>query len=178
MTNNSDRELVELAVDGDVASFGKLCERYYSAMAAIAYAVLGSNELAEDVAQEAFARALSNLDSLKNKEKFAQWLARICRNVANDTGRAKFKRASTEDLEQFAAKESPESNDEMVRLAISKLAIHEKELIVLRYYDNLSYEQISSVLGISKPAINGRLTRAKRKLAEYLKQNGFSQVKL
>jgi len=51
-------------------------------------------------------------------------------------------------------------------------------LIVLRYYDGLSYEEISSVLGISKATINGRLTRAKRKIARYLQRNGFLENRL
>ncbi|MHC4335413.1 MAG: RNA polymerase sigma factor [Planctomycetota bacterium] len=45
--------------------------------------------------------------------------------------------------------------------------------MVLRYYDGLSYDEMSSVLGISKPTINGRLTRAKRKMAKYLQRDGF-----
>jgi RNA polymerase sigma-70 factor (ECF subfamily) len=66
----------------------------------------------------------------------------------------------------------------MIRSAIEQLPASAKELIVLRYYNNLSYEQISAVLGISKATINGRLTRAKRKLARYLKQNGFPENQL
>jgi DNA-directed RNA polymerase specialized sigma24 family protein len=46
---------------------------------------------------------------------------------------------------------------------------------VLRYYNNLSYERIGAILGISHAAINGRLARTKQKMAKYLKQNGFSE---
>jgi DNA-directed RNA polymerase specialized sigma24 family protein len=49
-------------------------------------------------------------------------------------------------------------------------------LVYLKYYDGLSYEQISKVLGISEQAINGRLRRAKRKMADYLRQNDFDEV--
>ncbi len=47
-----------------------------------------------------------------------------------------------------------------------------REVVILRYYNNCSYEQISAVLGLSKMMINGRLTRAKRKLARYLRRRG------
>jgi RNA polymerase sigma-70 factor (ECF subfamily) len=63
-----------------------------------------------------------------------------------------------------------------VKNALSKLSASSKEVIYLRYYDGLSYDQISEVLGISEQAINGRLRRAKRKLAQILKREGFKQV--
>jgi len=66
----------------------------------------------------------------------------------------------------------------VIRRAIEQLPESAKDLVVLRYYDGLSYEQISSVLGISRASINGRLTRAKRKMADYLKRNGFPENRL
>jgi len=69
-------------------------------------------------------------------------------------------------------------NRRLIWQAIEQLPASTKELIVLRYYDGLSYEEISSVLGISGPSINGRLTRAKRKMARYLRRNGFPENRL
>jgi len=51
-----------------------------------------------------------------------------------------------------------------------------REPIVLRYYDNLSYQQISNILGISQVAVNGRILRAKQKIARQLKQVGITGV--
>ena len=79
-----ERQLVEDAVGGDIESFGKLCRRYYPAMVAIGYSILADHQLAEDVAQESFARALVNLRNLKDKRRFAPWLAAICRNVSKE----------------------------------------------------------------------------------------------
>jgi RNA polymerase sigma-70 factor (ECF subfamily) len=62
----------------------------------------------------------------------------------------------------------------VIHRAIQQLKPAERELIVLRYYDNLPYERIASVLDISVQAVNGRLTRAKRKIAKYLKRNGLT----
>src|SRR4030042_3688966 len=90
-----ESRLVEAATAGDLESFGRLCQRYYAAMAAIAYSVLADHQLAEDAAQESFARALVNLKNLKTKSRFAPWLAAICRNVAKDMVAAKAKRRST-----------------------------------------------------------------------------------
>ena len=141
-------------------------------MVAIGYSVLSDHGLAEDVAQEAFARALGSLRSLRNKARFGPWLARICRNVANDMVTARARQTRAEDVPNTA----DDSNDDgirAVRRALEQLPVSTKELVVLRYYDGLSYDEISSVLGISKPTINGRLTRAKRKMAKYLQRDGF-----
>ena len=178
MENESERELVEAAIGGDIESFGELCGRYYTAMVAIAYVVLSDHQLAEDAAQESFARALVNLKNLKKKSRFAPWLAAICRNVAKDMVRAEAKHISTEDLSQVALKNHDDENDHEIRRAIEQLPAPAKELIVLRYYNSLSYDQIGSVLKISRATINGRLLRAKRKIAKYLRKNGFPENRL
>ncbi|MHC4456313.1 MAG: RNA polymerase sigma factor [Planctomycetota bacterium] len=170
---NLQTKLVEAAVGGDIHSFGELCRQYYASMVAIGYSVLADHQLAEDAAQEAFARALSNLGALKNKKKFAPWLAAICRNVAKDMVAIKVRQINTGDLSQAAENDNRDDSIQAVRQAIEKLPVSAKELIILRYYNGLSYEQIGSVLGISRQTVNGRLMRAKRKMAKYLRRNGF-----
>ena len=171
--NEPERALVDAAIAGDIERFGELCQRYYPAMVAIAYVVLSDHQLAEDAAQESFARALVNLRRLKNENRFAPWLAAICRNVAKDMIAIKAKERNTEDLSNVAEKNNKDENNRAIRRAIEQLPGAAKELIVLRYYNNLSYEQMASVSGVSRAAINGRLARAKRKMAHYLKHNGF-----
>ena len=178
MPERSEIHLIEAAAGGDIESFGELCRRYYAAMAAIAYAVLSDHQLAEDAAQESFARALVRINSLKERAKFAPWLAAICRNVAKDMIATKAKQIGTEDISQVDKVENHDENDRAIRRVIEHLPESTKDLVVLRYYDGLSYEQISSVLGISKTSINGRLTRAKRKMANYLRRNGFPENQL
>jgi len=174
----SEIHLIEAAIDGDIESFGELCRRYYAAMVAVGYAVLSDHQLAEDAAQESFARALVRIKSLKERAKFAQWLAAICRNVAKDIIATRAKQIRTEDISQVDEVENHDENDRAIRRAIEQLPESAKDLVVLRYYDGLSYEQISSILGISKASINGRLTRAKRKMADYLRKNGFPESRL
>jgi RNA polymerase sigma-70 factor (ECF subfamily) len=176
--DESERKLVEAAVGGDIESFGKLCQRYYPAMAAVGYSVLGDHQLAEDAAQESFARALVNLRKLKKQTRFAPWLAAICRNVAKDMVATKDRQISSKDLSQAARNNNHDENNRLIRRAIEQLPVSAKELMVLRYYNGLSYEQIGSVLDISKGTINGRITRAKRKMAQYLKRNGFPENRL
>lgn len=178
MPDKSETRLVEAAVGGDIESFGKLCRRYYGPMVAIAYSVVSDHQLAEDAAQESFARALVSLRKLKKQTRFAPWLAAICRNVAKDMVATKVRQISTKDFSQAARNNNHDESRRLIRRAIEQLPVSAKELVVLRYYNGLSYEQIASVLGISQAAINGRLSRAKRKMADYLKRNGFPENQL
>jgi RNA polymerase sigma-70 factor (ECF subfamily) len=174
----SEIHLIEAAAGGDIESFGELCRQYYVAMVAVAYAVLNDHQLAEDAAQESFARALVNLKNLKNSSRFAPWLAAICRNVAKDMVTARVRQTKAEDLSNTTLNDNDDENSLAICRAIEQLPAPAKDLIVLRYYNSLSYEQIGSVLGISRATINGRILRAKRKMANYLKKNGFPENRL
>jgi RNA polymerase sigma-70 factor (ECF subfamily) len=173
VTDQSQTELLQSALEGHIDSFGELCRRHYAPLAAVAYAVLADHQLAEDAAQEAFARALTRLESLKRPEKFAPWLAAICRNIARDMLAAKARQVNIANLSSLPNPDKDDRDERLVKKAVAQLPESEKELIVLKYYDGFSYEQISAVLDISKPAINGRLTRAKKKLAAHLKRMGL-----
>jgi RNA polymerase sigma-70 factor (ECF subfamily) len=145
-------------------------------MVAIAHSILGDRDLAEDAAQLSFAKAAVKLPLLKDSNKFAGWLAVICRNAARDFARRQ--KDCKVPNRYLGAVDKPEKDDskEAVKKALKKLSDSAREIIYLRYYDGLSYEQISSVLGISEQAINGRLRRAKKKMAEYLRRQGFNEA--
>ena len=169
----SGTQLVEAAFDGDLESFGELCRRHYAAIAAIAYSVLVDQQLAEDAAQETFARALTNLGRLQKPAKLVPWLAAICRNVARDILKARSRQVNTESLSGLSDGDVQDHDTRAVEQAVGRLPESERDVVVLKYYNGFSYDQISAVLGISKPAVNGRLTRAKQKLTTYLKRSGF-----
>jgi RNA polymerase sigma-70 factor (ECF subfamily) len=171
-------ELLDLVLSGDIASFGKLCDRYYNSIVAIAYSVLTDHHLAEDAAQETFLRALKNLKKLKSKEKFGSWLAQICRNVAKDMAKKKLRGIDTEDVLPLTDGGNDEHENQAVKQAIGRLSLSDRELIVLRYYNSMSHEQMSSVLGLSKAAINNRLVRSRKKIAKHLQNNGFAEIEL
>ncbi len=176
MVQEPDTTLVKAAIKGDTESFTELCRRYYPAMVAIAHSILGDRDLAEDAAQMAFAKAAVKLPQIKNKTKFPGWLAAICRNLARDLIRRENGHQRTNELSSIATKTNSDDSTEIVREALNKLSASGKEMIYLRFYNGLSYEQISSVLGISEQAINGRLRRAKKKMAQILRREGFGKV--
>jgi len=172
---NSDTQWVEAAQNGHLESFGALYERYHSPMVALAYSMLADRDLAEDAAQEVFAVACRDIGNLKSKERFAAWLAGICRNVSRQMLRAqKIKPAALRD--DYAARSDNDAQDhrEAIRRAVWRLREAERELVILRYFDGFSQARISEVLNLTPQAVNGRLVRAKRKIAKYLKRNGMT----
>ncbi len=168
--------LVEQAIRGDGDSFTELCRRYYGPMVAIGHAILGDRHLAEDAAQEAFARAAVHLPKLRKADQFGPWVAAICRNEARNLARARREPHSDGEAPVEKPLSRAGESGEVVKKALNRLSAEAREVIFLRFYDGLSYEQISAALGISEQAINGRLRRAKRKLAQYLRRDGLSEV--
>ena len=175
MKMNSETQLVEAAQNGHLESFGSLYERFHSPMVALAYSMLADRDLAEDAAQEVFAIACRDIGSLKSKERFAAWLAGICRNVSRQMLKANKGRGIAPDNEPAVVRrDDTEDRREAIRRAVWSLRESERELVVMRYFDGFSQVQISEVLDISSQAVNGRLVRAKRKIAKYLKRNGLT----
>lgn len=178
----SDRDLVEAAQQGRLDSFGALYQRYHNPIVALAYAQLGDKHLAEDAAQEVFAIACRDLRSLRDRDKFGVWLGGICRNVCRQMLRVKIRTAplpcgpAAPGWESEVARDrGPEQKEQWdaVRRAVWQLPTDERELIMMRYFDGFSQARISQVLDLTPAAVNGRLTRAKRKIAELLEHSGF-----
>ena len=179
--DDTETTLVRAAVNGDVDSFGSLCERYYCAIVAIAYSRLRDRDLAEDAAQEAFLSAFRNISKLRDAKQFGRWATGICRNVSSDMARERAgnKLIGIHDRDLPSKKEDEnENNVETVKNIIAELNVGMKEVIYLRYYSKMSYQQISNVLGISQEAVNGRLRRAKKVIAKKLSRLTSVEVKL
>jgi RNA polymerase sigma-70 factor, ECF subfamily len=172
----SDAVLVEAAQHGRLDSFGALYQRYHNPIVALAYAQLGDKHSAEDAAQEVFALACRDLRSLRDRDKFGAWLGGICRNVTRQMLRARTRTTPLPDeAEEIAAEGQPEREEQQdaVRRAVWKLPESERELIVMRYFNGFSQAKISEVLDLTPSAVNGRLVRAKRRIAELLERDGF-----
>jgi RNA polymerase sigma-70 factor (ECF subfamily) len=179
--DNTEITLVRAALNGDTESFGRLCERYYSAIVAIGYSRLCNRDLAEDAAQEAFFVAFRNISKLKKKRHFSRWVAGICRNIAGDMAKArnKDKCIPIQDCESLSKDEDEEDdNVELVKIIVAELPVTIKEVVFLRYYTQMSYQQITDILGISQEAVNGRLRRARKIIARELRRRASVEVDL
>ena len=176
MKDLEDYILVQRALKVDPESFGELCRRYYDSLVAIAYSILQDNHLAEDAAQETLAAACRDLAKLKKPERFGPWIGAICRNVAKDMLQHRKQRVPVEDNVGIKP-ESEEDNERKAVLdqALQQLPQHLREVIFLRFYNEMSYQQMTKVLGATEQAIDGRLRRAKKKIALYLTKKSFGR---
>ncbi|MEN6575182.1 MAG: sigma-70 family RNA polymerase sigma factor [Phycisphaerales bacterium] len=173
MTESADTNLVAAALRGDAESFSRLCEQYYPALVAIAYSRLAERHLAEDAAQEAILAAYRDIARLKKPEQFAAWLAAICRNIATDMAKAKAREKRAEAVDCDLVVNPSDTEDDavsVVREIVRQLEPEARDIVVLRYYNQMSYDQIARTLGISEEAVNGKLRRARNKIRRALRR--------
>lgn len=175
MTENADANLVAAALRGDAESFSRLCERHYPALVAIAYSRLAERHLAEDAAQEALLAAYRDIAKLRQPEQFAGWLATICRNIATDMAKARAQaRRKHAEIENGGPGPDPADEESsavaLVREIVRRLDPGLRDIVYLRYYNQMSYEQIARMLGISAEAVNGKLRRARARIRRQLRR--------
>jgi len=176
MTESEDLILVRRALQADPESFNKLCQRYYQSLIAIADSILLDVHLAEDATQEALAIACRHLPKLKKPELFGPWIGAICRNVARDMLLKLLRERKVVNTHRIEEKDCIKDNEKVILdQALRQLPQNLREVVFLRYYNEKSYEQITKILGVTEQAIDGRLRRAKEKIATYMKRNGFGR---
>ena len=177
----SDAALVELVLAGDQNSFALLVERYKDAVQNLAYRMLSNTTEAEDVTQEAFVRAYTQLATYKPAHKFSTWLLSIASHLAIDQlRRRRFLALPLEDvpfLEWIVdAGTSPEQSalegeqQDEIQVYLRRLPSKYRAVVVLRYWYDFSYEEIASTLNLTQPLVKARLHRARELLARYMKQ--------
>jgi RNA polymerase sigma-70 factor (ECF subfamily) len=178
----SDAALVELVLGGDQDVFAMLVERYKDAVQNLAYRMLGNTTEAEDVTQETFVRAYTQLSTYKSVHKFSTWLLSIASHLAIDQlRRRRFLALPLEDvpfLEWIVdAGVGPEQSvlhgeqQDDIQKYLQLLPGKYRAVIVLRYWYDFSYEEIAQVLNLTQPLVKARLHRARELLARYMQQN-------
>ena len=174
MTESDDLILVRRALKADPESFNELCQRYYHPLVAIANSVLMDGHLAEDAAQEALAQACRQLPTLKKPEMFGPWVGAICRNMAKDMLNEQIRERKINYNHQIQEKVPDENDDEVILAKVLQSLPQElREVVFLKFFNEKSYEQMANILGITEQAIDGRLRRAKKRIALYLEKNRF-----
>lgn len=180
----NDNEILEEYTEGnsEIAATS-FVRKYQNFVFSVALRYLHSFDDAEDAAQETFIKALKSLSKFKGKSSLKTWLYRITINVCNNMVRKKkilsiFKSEDSEDYRDIVdpgmnpeeKMESHEFQNEFIR-AIGKLPEKQRETFALRYFDELSYEEISNMLGTSVGGLKANYYQATKKLAQYLDKN-------
>lgn len=171
---------------GDKAAFEKLMGKHYKRVFNIAYRFLSNREAADDLAQEVFLKVYKAASSYKPQAKFQTWLYQITKNVCLNELRKH--RGQTVSLDEtFAGDEgeltrqiadrhavNPLENLEaqdialIVKEAIETLPDNQRMAVILRRFENLSYEDIAKTMDCSLEAVKSLLSRAKENLKKKL----------
>lgn len=159
-------ELVHSARAGEKAAFGELVRLYERAAIVTAYAVLRDYHAAQDAAQEAFINAYANLDQLRNASAFGPWILQAVRRRALLAQKTRRPEPIAVGAGMAAVGEPADwiqrYEDVVARLA--QLPEHERTVIVLRYLDGLSVQNIADTTGKPADTVRKRLSRALQRL--------------
>ncbi len=184
----TDERLVELALDGDEEAFGLLVRRYQRRLTAFLSQLVGDLELARELSQEAFVRAWSALARFDPKYRFSTWLFRIAHNLGIDQLRRRRLKtvslyrtdAEGDEVEVVVpdAEKDPLGHLENHALAselrqvIDELRPEYRELVLLRHFAGLSYQEIADFKEIPLGTVKNKLFRAhsvlRKALADFL----------
>lgn len=157
---------------GDVAAFGILVERYHKRFARFATRLLGSADDAEEALQDAFLRAYRALHRYQDRERFASWFYRIlvnrCRSaLARRDRAARWVHAPRDDAGRAGADAELAAREEAVWL-IGRLPLDQREVFLLRFVEDLSYEEIAALTGVRVSALKMRVSRGLERLRRLL----------
>lgn len=179
----SDDDLIRETRNGNLRSFDALVRRYQKRVYFLAIRMVKDHDSADDIAQETFIRAYRAIDSFRMGHNVYTWLYRICMNLSiNHLKRGKHVmtessfREEAHPLEKEAQGTDPLDHLAMkemrgrIETAVDSLSPKYKAVLVLRIYEDMSYEEIAESLRISVGTVMSRLFRAREKMQEMLKE--------
>ncbi len=188
-----DAELIQEALDGSQEAHRQLVLRYQRPIWALLQRMVRDSMLAEDLAQEVFVKAFRALGTFDRTRKFSSWLFKIAHNTAIDYLRRK--QLDTVALETpdgepdllavvpDSESESPDSALQRQDLArdleasLERLRPEHREVVLLRFHEGLSYEEIAEVTDLPLGTVKTHLFRARKAMARYLTARGWELKK-
>ncbi len=174
---DEDIKLVEQVLKGNMDSFNILVNKYEFPVLKFIYNMIKDKEAAEDITQEVFINVYNKLYTYNRKYKFSSWLFQIARNKCIDFMR-KYKRvyeANIEDVKDIKSIEiSPENSAEYLETKtqiegfISKLESIDREILVLRYSQEITFYEIATILNLNEATVKRRYYKIREKYREYI----------
>jgi RNA polymerase sigma-70 factor (ECF subfamily) len=176
-----ERAWAVAAQKGDQTAFMHIVDAYQRPVYNLCYRMLGDSAEAEDAAQETFLRAYTKLDTYQQSRKFSSWLLSIASHYCIDRlRRRRFQMVSWDDLPPWrwlpATEPQPEEvtltreRQDALRDLLAELPADYRAAIVLRYWHDMSYDEIADTLDATVSAIKSRLFRARQMMATVAEQ--------
>ena len=167
--------IVSRVLEGDRDAFRLLVERHYGAVFGLCRRLLGGRETdAEEVAQETFVSAFKYLPTLEDLNRFGAWLFQIARSICRDRRRRwraeeRALAVRSELLRRQSLDADRDGGGGSVSSAIADLPPAEREVLMLKYFDGLSYEEIAQRLNISFSQVDHWIRKARERLSRRLR---------
>lgn len=181
----TDEELIVGFQKGNAAAFDVLVGRYKDPLTNYVFRFLGDRDECSDVVQETFVRVYQNRDSYKPIAKFSTWIYTIATNVAKSRLRRRglihfisFINRRDDELGVFEVPDESSRADlrlessmeeQRIQKALDALPLKYRQVVVLRDVQDLSYEEIADITGVTLGTVKSRINRARLKLQEMLK---------
>ncbi|WP_071145583.1 RNA polymerase sigma factor [Bacteroides ihuae] len=178
MSQLNDISLVaQVVVFKNTRAFDELVKKYQSPIRRFFLNLTcGDGELSDDLAQDTFVKAYTNIASFKNLSSFSTWLYRVAYNIFYDYIRSRKDTTDLETREIDAACSTEQENvgEKMdIYQSLKMLKEIERICITLFYMEDVSIDKIAGIVGCPTGTVKSHLSRGKDKLATYLKQNGY-----
>ncbi len=174
MNNQDDLIFINKVKDGNIQVFGSLVKKYETRVISLIWRIVKNKEDAEDIAQEVFLKAFSNLSKFKGESKFSTWLYRISYNTAISYYRQGNAEINPDDFladdnsitetQNILNKMIAEERVNILNQAIWNLDINETALIDLYYREDCSVEEIAEITGLNDSNVKVKLFRVRKKL--------------
>jgi len=175
----TDRECIERCRDGHPEDFGRLVDRYQKPLFSWLAGRVKDGQQAEEAAQESFVRAFTSLKKLRKPESFYSWLLGIAGRVAKEQFRSEeHSRREREAAEAIAPDATSRDEDYQLEEAIAALPESHRQMILLRYYEGLSCQEVATRLGLPLGTVTKTLSRAYALLRQELaaRENAESKI--
>lgn len=181
----SDEKLVETIRESNQEYFTYIVERYQNKIFTYIYRLIGNGDEAEDLTQDVFVKVYKNLYGFDTKRKFSSWIYRISHNEAVNYLKKKsyFKILSIEQneflqntmttTENLVEKIIKKESAGKIRELMNKISFKYREVLVLRYYEEKSYDEISDILRMPVNTVGTMINRAKAKLEKIMHDEGL-----
>ena len=170
----TDKEYVERCRDGHAEDFGLLVDRYQKSVFSFLAWRVGNFSQAEEAAQESFVRAFRSLAKLRKPESFYSWLLGIAGRVAQEQFRAELRRGQDgEAAEAMRTNATSDPADYPLEEAMAALPENHRQVILLRYYEGLSCQEVATRLAMPLGTVTKTLSRAYHLLRQELEARDF-----
>ena len=173
-----ERVLVLRCQTGDEAAFAEIVQRYHARLRTYLRSMLGDAHAAEDALQDVWLDVFRGVGNLRDTAAFTGWLYRIARDRAYRVlRRKKLPAQSIESVELADAAEVELDADEreLVTSSMDRLPHEQREVLLLRFVEQMSYDEIAQAVGCELGTVRSRLHYAKRALRALIERNGHEQ---